>query len=68
MTDEPMTEWSDVSVPVHMHRAGMLKDGKPNREWFEQSLKDSRAAVEFGKAEMAREMVQEIEEFLDDND
>ena len=38
-------------VPVHLHRAGILKDGKANiAPWFQQNLKDSRTAVEFGKA------------------
>jgi len=57
----------DPSVPVHLTKAGILKDGELNREWFEQNLKDSRAAVEFGKAQMAREMVEDLQEFLDDH-
>jgi hypothetical protein len=57
----------EPSVPVHLTKAGIVKDGELNREWFEQSLKDSRAAVEFGKAEMAREMVEDLQEFLDDH-
>ena len=58
----------DPSVPVHLTKLGMLKDGELNREWFEQSLKDSRAAVEAGKAAMAADMIQDIEEFLGDSD
>jgi hypothetical protein len=57
----------DPSVPVHLTKLGMLKDGELNREWFEQSLKDSRRAVEEGKAAMAAEMIDEAQEFLDDN-
>ncbi len=67
---EPMTEWSDPSVPVHMHRAGILKDGQPNRDWFEESLKQSRSAVAFGKAELAREFAEtdeELQRILDDD-
>ncbi len=63
MTDEPMTEWSDPSVPVHLTRLGMLTDGHiPNREWFEESLRLSRRAVEFGKEQLAREFAESDEE------
>ena len=65
MADRP--DWLDPSFEVHLTKIGALKNGELNREWFEQSVKDSRSAIEFGKAEMAREMVEEAQEFLNDN-
>ena len=57
----------DPSVPVHLTKAGILKDGELNHEWFAENVEQSRRAVEFGKAEMAREMVEDIQGFLDDH-
>ena len=54
-------------MPVHLTKLGILKDGKPNRDYFEENLKQSRRAVEFGKAEMAREMIDEAQEFLSEH-
>jgi hypothetical protein len=71
MTEEPEHEWSDPSVPVHLTRLGMLIGGTvPNREWFEESLRQSRRAVELGKAEMEREFADtddELQKILDDS-
>jgi hypothetical protein len=46
----------DPSVPVHLTKAGMVKDGKPSREWFDDACKRSRRAIEFAKAERDREL------------
>jgi hypothetical protein len=52
----------DPSVPVHMTRAGMLKDGQPNREWLLESVERSRRAVEQGREEMNRELLRILDE------
>lgn len=63
MSEEPEYEWSDPSIPVHLTRLGMLIDGHvPNRAWFEESLRLSRRAVEFGKEQMALEFAESDEE------
>jgi hypothetical protein len=54
MFDYP--EFLDPSVPVHLTKAGMLKDGKPNREWFDEACEQSRRAIECGRAEMDKEL------------
>lgn len=46
----------DPSVPVHLTKAGVLKDGEPNREWFEESVRRSRRAIDFAMGERDREL------------
>jgi hypothetical protein len=55
---------SDASSPVHLTRAGVLANGDPQRSWFEESLRRSRRAIEFARAEINRE----LREILDDGD
>lgn len=46
----------DPSVPVALTKAGMLRDGEPNREWFKASCARSKGAIEFAMAERDREL------------
>ena len=47
----------DASVPVHLTRAGILKDCEPNREWFLRSLELSKRAIAFAEEEKDRELM-----------
>ena len=58
----------DPSFEVQMTKIGALKDLKPNREWFEESLKLSRGAIEFAKAERDRELARILSGTDDDDD
>lgn len=49
-------DYLDDAVEVHLTKIGVLKDLRPDGEWFQGSLEGSRRAVELGKAEMAREL------------
>lgn len=60
-----MTDEVDPSVPVHLTKAGILKDGALNREWFEESVRLSARAVAFGR-EVADDELMRI--LADDDD
>jgi hypothetical protein len=53
---EENPELLDPSVPVHLTKAGVLKDGEPDRSWFEESCKRSERAIAFAMAERDREL------------
>jgi hypothetical protein len=46
----------DPSLPIHLTKAGALKEGEPDRDWLEQSCKLSRCAIDFAMAERDREL------------
>ena len=54
MTTEP--DFVDPSVPVHLTKAGVIKDGEPDREWFEESVRRSQRFIELGKREREKEL------------
>ena len=60
-------EWLDPSFEVQLTKIGALKNGELNREWFDEFVRQSRPFIEAAKVEMAREMVEEIEEILNDD-
>ena len=63
-------EGLDPSFEVQLTKLGALKDLTANRAWFEESLKLSRRAVEFGKTEMEREFAEsdeELQQILNDS-
>ena len=54
MTTGP--DFVDPSVPVHLTKAGAIKDGEPDREWFEESVRRSQRFIELGKREREKEL------------
>lgn len=61
----------DPDLVVYLAAAGVFKDGKPDREFFLAEVERSRRAVEFGKAELAREFEEvddELQRILGDHD
>lgn len=55
---------SEISpgLPVYLTKAGALKDGEPDREWFEESCRRSQRAIEFAREEMERELLNMLRE------
>jgi hypothetical protein len=54
----------DPSVPVHLTKAGIIKNGELDRSWFEQSVQTSCRAIEFGKAQWEKELAEADDELM----
>jgi len=47
---------------AHLAANGTYAKGEPNRQWFDASCERSRAAIEFAKAEVDRELTALVRE------